>query len=259
MGDGSTKKRRNQGLFALITSPSEERTDANMIKIKQVIRFLNSIRKHWGSLVTSGSIIGSLSIWQGTGHSVWSWTYWVVAIGGLAIACFQTWEDQDRHINEEGHRAEFIQNELQQLRTRLNQPHIGTEFWLEERKPASHVSRYYLLGKIYNEGETVSEINGEMSFQPDSYNEKQVIRIQRQHLSKSSPIELEARELPGQAITDRIRMRSPLKIPLQVRFAYVSGTGDKHIYEGRYEYIALNRQFILIEGAAGGTGEAAPS
>jgi hypothetical protein len=224
-----------------------------MLKIKRVSRFLHVVRKHWGSLVTSGSIIGALSIWQGTGHSVWSWMYWVVAIGGFAVACFQTWEDQllraedqIRRTEEESRRADCIQDELNQLRQKLNQPQIGTEFWLEERKPASHVSRYYLVGKIYNEGETVSGVNGEISFQPDTYNEQQTLQIRRQYFSKSSPIELEARELGGQAITDRIRMRSPLKIPLHVRFGYISGTDDPHIYEESYEYNSLNRQFVRI-------------
>jgi hypothetical protein len=67
---------------------------------KEPFIFLNSVRKHWGSLVTSGSIIGVLSIWQGTGHSVRAWIYWLVAILGFTIACFQTWNKQQHIIND---------------------------------------------------------------------------------------------------------------------------------------------------------------
>jgi len=229
------------------------------------MEFFNAVRKHWGSLVTSGSIIGALSIWQGTGHNVKTWLYWVVAIGGFGIACFRTWEDEKGRTEEQKRRAdaielklnglieeqrtrtESIQGKLNELKLRLNELKIGTHFWLEERKPASHVMRYYILGKIYNEGETVSGIYGEMSFQPETFNEQYITRIQRQHLSKSTHVELDPRELPGQAITDRIKMRGPLKIPVQVRFSYASQTGEKKIYEARYEYDALSRQFVLQE------------
>jgi hypothetical protein len=84
-----------------------------------------------------------------------------------------------------------------------------------------------------------------MSFQPETFNERYIIRIQRQYLSKSTPIELEPRELPGQAITDRLKMRGPLKIPIQVKFSYLAQTGEQHIYDAQYEYDALSRQFVL--------------
>jgi hypothetical protein len=63
---------------------------------KEPLEFVNSVRKHWGSLVTSGSLIGGLSIWQGTGHSVRPWIYWLVALGGFTIACFKSWQEQQR-------------------------------------------------------------------------------------------------------------------------------------------------------------------
>jgi hypothetical protein len=232
------------------------------------MEFFNAVRKHLTVLLTSTTIVGALFIWQGTGHNVKTWLYWVVLVGGFGVACFQTLEDEKGRTEEQKHRAdaielklnglieeqrtraESIQLELNELKVKLNEPRIGTEFWLEERKPASHVMRYYVLGKIYNEGETVSDIYGEMSFQPETFNEQYFTRIQRQYLSKSAPIELEPRELPGQAITDRVKMRGALKIPVRVRFSYASQTGEQHIYEARYEYDALSRQFVLQEPAS---------
>ncbi|HEY1527814.1 MAG TPA: hypothetical protein VGH51_16395 [Candidatus Angelobacter sp.] len=235
--------------------------------IKQATEFLNAIRKHWGSLVTSGSLIGLLTLWQNTGHNVRTWIYWTVAIVGFGIACFKAWNDavnktetqveiQKRHaeelertlnsrVEEEKKRADLIQSELNDLRAKLNEPKIGTRFWLEERKPASHVMRYYIVGKIYNEGETISNIHGELTFQPEYLNEQQITPIERQHLSQASPIELDPRELPGQAITDRIKQRTPIRLPIQVRFLYTTQTGNQNIYEARYEYDALNRIFVL--------------
>jgi hypothetical protein len=45
------------------------------------VEFANELRKQWGTLVTSGALIGSLSIWQGLGHPVrhvfiGQWYYW---------------------------------------------------------------------------------------------------------------------------------------------------------------------------------------
>ena len=33
-------------------------------------KFADAIRKHWGGLVSSGALIGALSLWQSTGHIV---------------------------------------------------------------------------------------------------------------------------------------------------------------------------------------------
>jgi hypothetical protein len=57
----------------------------------KLLVFANEVRKHWGTLVTSGAFIGSLYIWQGTGHAVPSWIYWTIALAGLIVACFKAW------------------------------------------------------------------------------------------------------------------------------------------------------------------------
>jgi hypothetical protein len=68
--------------------------------MKNAVAFLNSVRRHWVALITSGSIIAVLAIWQGTGHAVWPWVYWLVAIGGFGFACFQSWGDQENRISK---------------------------------------------------------------------------------------------------------------------------------------------------------------
>jgi L-cysteine desulfidase len=64
----------------------------------KAVRFLNSVRKHLVILITSGTIIAALGIWQGTGHHVWPWVYWAVVIGGFGWACYQTWQEQEDRI-----------------------------------------------------------------------------------------------------------------------------------------------------------------
>jgi hypothetical protein len=63
----------------------------------RAIHFLEAVVKHWGVLVTGGFAIGILGIWQGTGHPVRPWVYWIVAIAGLFLAFFKAWNDQ---VNE---------------------------------------------------------------------------------------------------------------------------------------------------------------
>lgn len=67
--------------------------------VAEVLQFINSVRKHWGVLVTSGGLIGVLGIWQGLGHQVWHWIYWLVALGGFAVACFKSWNDEVQRGN----------------------------------------------------------------------------------------------------------------------------------------------------------------
>lgn len=202
--------------------------------------FAQSVFHYWGALVTGGVLIGVLAIWQNTDHVVWPWIYWAVAIIAFFVACFKAW-------NEQADLVEIRNTELRQLKALADEPKIGSEVWVEERKPASHVTRFYLLAKIYNEGEMISEINGEMIFQPSHNSQERHVPIQRQHLSKSNSFEVAACELVGQVITDQIRMRQPLEIPVGIRFSYQSADGAKREYSVRYRYVALERRFMLLE------------
>lgn len=72
------------------------------------LEFANAVRRHWGSIVTSGAIIGALGIWQSTGHFVPHMVYWIVAAFGLVIAFYWAWRDEHlqalgatRKLNEE--------------------------------------------------------------------------------------------------------------------------------------------------------------
>src|SRR6185437_10030061 len=80
-----------------------------------IIQFANSVREQWGTLVTSGALIGCLGIWQATGHSLNPSVYWIIAIGGLLIAFYLAWNEQriekERLIaaNEKSSRATTVE------------------------------------------------------------------------------------------------------------------------------------------------------
>jgi hypothetical protein len=61
--------------------------------VRTALRWLNSVRRHWGSLVTSGAIIGTLGIWQGSGHYVRPSVYWMVGTVGLVAASYRAWSE----------------------------------------------------------------------------------------------------------------------------------------------------------------------
>ena len=62
------------------------------------LEFFNAVRRHWGSLVTSGAGIGVLGIWQSTGHFVSHSVYWSVAVIGLVVAFYRTWFDEHQQV-----------------------------------------------------------------------------------------------------------------------------------------------------------------
>jgi hypothetical protein len=57
----------------------------------KLVTWISAVVGHWGSIVTSGALIGALAIWQGTGHYVPRYTYWVIAICGLLFAFYRAW------------------------------------------------------------------------------------------------------------------------------------------------------------------------
>ena len=62
--------------------------------LAKLFSWISSVARHWGTLVTGGVFIGLLGVWQGTGHSVPHWLYWLIAILALFIACFRAWLDE---------------------------------------------------------------------------------------------------------------------------------------------------------------------
>jgi hypothetical protein len=67
--------------------------------MKLVFRFCSDVIHQWGSLVTSGAIIGVIGIWQATGHPVPPSVYWSIAGIGLFIAFYLAWRKE--HIAKE--------------------------------------------------------------------------------------------------------------------------------------------------------------
>jgi hypothetical protein len=62
------------------------------------LKFITAVLKHWGIIVTSGIVIGLLSLWQNTGHGVPHSVYWSVAVIGLLTAFYRTWLDQYKQV-----------------------------------------------------------------------------------------------------------------------------------------------------------------
>ena len=75
-------------------APMLARAKGVLSKFPYLLAFISAAVRHWGTLVTGGSIIGVLSIFQGTGHTVRPWVYWVVGIVALFIACFKAWLEE---------------------------------------------------------------------------------------------------------------------------------------------------------------------
>ena len=63
-----------------------------------MFRFLRAVARHWGSLVTSGAIIGaigiSIGIWEATGHHVPAIVYWAIGVVGLFFAFYRAWNEE---------------------------------------------------------------------------------------------------------------------------------------------------------------------
>ncbi|HKV93107.1 MAG TPA: hypothetical protein VJW20_11230 [Candidatus Angelobacter sp.] len=64
--------------------------------------FTQSVANYWGSLVTGGITIGLLGVWQQTGHHVWTFSYWVVAVIAFFVACFKAWNVKAEQVEAYG-------------------------------------------------------------------------------------------------------------------------------------------------------------
>jgi hypothetical protein len=60
----------------------------------RVWNFVRSVWEHWGVVVTGPIVSVLLGVWSWTGHSVPSWIYWPICLGGLFVAFFKAWKDQ---------------------------------------------------------------------------------------------------------------------------------------------------------------------
>ena len=67
--------------------------------MRKIFTFARAVLHHWGTLVTGGSIIGALGIYQNVGHPVAPWVYWTVAIMSLVIAFYRAWLDESNKVD----------------------------------------------------------------------------------------------------------------------------------------------------------------
>ena len=75
--------------------------DRGLALVRKLAYWLVSVCRHWGSLVTSGVLIGGLGVWQGTDHRVSPYVYWLVAVLGLISAFYRTWAVEHDAKNDE--------------------------------------------------------------------------------------------------------------------------------------------------------------
>ena len=87
----------------------------------ELILYLDAIRRHWGSLVTGGAFIGILGIWQGLGHQVSPWVYWMIAILGLGVASYLAWLDEHRKL-----KSEVKRNQKPDIDGEISRVYIGS-------------------------------------------------------------------------------------------------------------------------------------
>jgi len=59
-----------------------------------VFRFIWSVARHWGALVSGGVIIGLIGILQGIGCHIPPAVYWVIAIVAIFVACYMAWNEE---------------------------------------------------------------------------------------------------------------------------------------------------------------------
>lgn len=90
--------------------------------VRRIGRYFFAIAHHWGSLVTGGTLIGLLGIWQSTGHFVGIWVYWGIAIGALLMASFKAWDEQLANV-------ETLSNKNKKLEWPSNRPQISFLKW----------------------------------------------------------------------------------------------------------------------------------
>ena len=86
--------------------------------MNKMLQFLDALRKHWGTIVTSGALIGALGLWQGLGHVVPHGVYWAAGLIGLLLASFRVWESENA-------RYETAKEELEQEKSLHGGPEIS--------------------------------------------------------------------------------------------------------------------------------------
>ncbi len=74
------------------------RSSDSLASMWEFSKFVTSVLKHWGSIVTSGALIGGLGLWQSTGHFVAHWVYWSVAAIGLLVALYRAWLGERQQV-----------------------------------------------------------------------------------------------------------------------------------------------------------------
>ena len=96
-----------------------------------ILKFARAVVGHWGSLVTGGVAIGLVSIWQGVGHPISAWVYWLIATLGLVVAFYRAWLDKHEALN--GQIRKVIHMEQEFL---INQPVLALRVAYSKIEPS---------------------------------------------------------------------------------------------------------------------------
>jgi hypothetical protein len=81
-------------------------------------QFAKELVTQWGTLVTSGALIGGLGIWQGLGHPVRPSVYWAVALVGFLVACYRAWLSENELRLDSQQKLETIERAKPRIKLR---------------------------------------------------------------------------------------------------------------------------------------------
>jgi hypothetical protein len=64
------------------------------------LRFVRAVLNYWGTLLTSGLLIGALEWWQSTGHEIPRTVYWIFGLVAFVVAAYRPWRDEYQRADE---------------------------------------------------------------------------------------------------------------------------------------------------------------
>jgi len=84
------------------------------------IEYCKEVLNRWAALVTGGVFIAGLSIYQGTGHLVAHWVYWVIAVVAIFLATYKVWLGAKSQISAINSELLYTKLQAQELTEQLD-------------------------------------------------------------------------------------------------------------------------------------------
>jgi hypothetical protein len=102
--------------------------------MREAQQFLRLVWGHWRIILTGGSLIAFLFLWQITGKSVQWWVYAAIAVLTLFASCFLTWREEYKTRIEAKQQIIDKTEEFQQQLDRERDRSVRAETLLAEEK-----------------------------------------------------------------------------------------------------------------------------